>query len=569
LSALDWTVLFATLAAFVLYGLWKSRGERDLTDYLLAGRRMPWPAVALSVMATQASAVTFLSTPGQGYLDGLRFIQFYFGLPLAMIVICATAIPIFQRLRVFTAYEYLEQRFDGKTRSLTAGLFLLQRGLSAGLTIYAPALVLAVILGWDVRWTCALLGALAVIYTASGGSKAVAHTHVLQFTIIIATMIVVFAIVVSSLPAGVGIGGAACAAGALHRFNALDLHFDPNSRYNLWSGLIGGFFLQLSYFGTDQSQVGRFLTGSSVAQSRLGLVFNGLAKIPMQFGILLLGVMVFSFHLFVCPPLDFNPAEASRMASGPEGAAYRALEARHQEAFEARRSAVESLLEARRARDAGGAEAARAAARAAQAQLESVRAESVTLLQRADPGASGNDSNYIFLRFVLSHLPAGLIGLVFAAVFAASMNSSSAELNSLASTTVVDVLRRLPNLRWTVRSELLVSRLVTLFWAAFAVTFAQYASRLGTLVEAVNILGSLFYGTILGIFLTAFYLKRARGTAVFVAALLAEAVVIACFRLTTIGFLWYNLIGCGLVMVLALALSAIRPRAARGTAGVS
>jgi SSS family transporter len=569
LSALDWAVLFATLAAFVLYGLWKSRGERDLTDYLLAGRRMPWPAVALSVMATQASAVTFLSTPGQGYADGMRFIQFYFGLPLAMIVICATAIPIYQRLRVFTAYEYLEQRFDGKTRSLTAGLFLLQRGLSAGLTIYAPALVVAVILGWDVRWTCALLGALAVIYTASGGSKAVAHTHVLQFCIIIATMIVVFASVVASLPAGVGIGGAASAAGALHRFNALDLHFDPNSRYNLWSGLIGGFFLQLSYFGTDQSQVGRFLTGSSVAQSRLGLVFNGLAKIPMQFGILLLGVMVFAFHLFVCPPLDFNPAEASRMASGPEAAAYHALEARHREAFEARRSAVESLLEARRTRDAGGAEAARAAARAAQAQLEGVRAETVTLLKRTDPGASGNDSNYIFLRFVLSHLPAGLIGLVFAAVFAASMNSSSAELNSLASTTVVDVLKRLPHLRWTVRSELMVSRLVTLFWAGFAVSFAQYASRLGTLVEAVNILGSLFYGTILGIFLTGFYLKRARGTAVFVAALLAEVVVIACFRLTTIGFLWYNLIGCGLVMALALALSAIRPRAAHETAGVS
>jgi Na+/proline symporter len=559
LSALDWAVLFATLAAFVLYGLWKSRGERDLTDYLLAGRRMRWPAVALSVMATQASAITFLSTPGQGYADGLRFVQFYFGLPLAMIVICATAIPIYQRLRVFTAYEYLERRFDGKTRSLAAGLFLLQRSLAAGLTLYAPALVLSVILGWELRWTCALLGILAVVYTASGGSKAVAHAHVLQFAIIIATMVAVFAMVVASLPAGVGLGGAAHAAGVLHRFNAIDLRFDPVSRYTLWSGLIGGFFLQLSYFGTDQSQVGRYLTGRSVAHSRLGLVFNGLAKVPMQFGILLLGVMCFAFHLFVCPPLDFNPAESARMAAGPAGAEYRVLETRHRAAFEERKSAVESLLRARRAGDEAAARAAAAATRGAQVKLEAVRAESVALLKRTEPGATGNDANYVFLRFVLSHLPAGLIGLVFAAVFAASMNSSSAELNSLASATVVDVLQRLPFRGWTARRELLVSRLVTLFWALFAVAFAEYASRLGTLVEAVNILGSLFYGTILGIFLAAFYLKRVGGTAVFVAALLAEAVVIACFKLTPIGFLWYNLIGCALVMGLALAFSALWP----------
>ena len=559
MSALDWTVLFSTLAGFVLYGLWRSRGERNLTDYLLAGRRMPWPAVALSVMATQASAITFLSTPGQGYADGLRFVQFYFGLPLAMIVICATAIPIYERLRVFTAYEYLERRFDGKTRSLAAGLFLLQRGLAAGLTIYAPSLILSVILGWDVRWTCALLGGLAVIYTTTGGSKAVAYTHVLQFSIIMAVMFVVFAIVVNSLPKGVGLAEAARAAGVLGRFNAIDMRFDPVSRYTLWSGLIGGFFLQLSYFGTDQSQVGRYLTASSVAQSRLGLVFNGLAKIPMQFGILLLGVMVFVFHLFVLPPLYFNPAESGRLASGPHGADYRALEARHEEAFGARMGAIETMLESERAGDRGRAQAAAEEARAAQARVQSVRAEAVDLLKRAEPGASGNDVNYVFLRFVLAHLPVGLIGLVFAAVFAASMNSLSAELNALTSTSVVDVLKRLPIQPRTDRGDLIVSRIVTLFWALFAVAFAEYASRLGTLIEAVNILGSLFYGTILGIFLTAFYLKRVGGTAVFVAALLAEAVVIACFKLTAIGFLWYNLIGCALVMLFALALSALRP----------
>ncbi len=566
MSALDWTVLFAALAGFVLYGLWRSRGERDLTDYLLAGRRMPWPAVALSVMATQASAITFMSTPGQGYADGLRFVQFYFGLPLAMIVLCVTAVPIYQRLKVFTAYEYLERRFDGKTRSLASALFLVQRGLAAGLTIYAPGLILSVILGWDVRWTCVLLGGLAVIYTATGGSKAVSYTHVLQFLIIMGTMVVVFWVIVRSFPEGVGMGDAARAAGVLGRFNAIDLRFDPSSRYTLWSGLIGGFFLQLSYFGTDQSQVGRYLTGRSVAQSRLGLAFNGLAKVPMQFGILYLGMMVFVFHLFVCPPLLFDAARAARLTAGPEGAAYRTLEARQQEAFEERKSGIRALIGAERAGDADGSRVGADATREAHARLEHVRAEAGELVRRADPGAATSDTNYIFLRFVLAHLPAGLIGLVFAAVFAASMNSLSAELNALTSTSVVDVLKRLRHGRWTDRADLATSRIVTLVWAAFAVAFAEYASRLGTLVEAVNILGSLFYGTILGIFLAAFCLERVGGTAVFVAALLAEGAVVACFKLTTIGFLWYNLIGCVLVLTFSLALSLVWRRRAVATA---
>ncbi len=556
MSPVDWWIMAATLAAFVLYGLWRSRGERTMTDYLLAGRAMPWHAVALSVMATQASAITFMSTPGQGYADGLRFVQFYFGLPFAMIVLCVTAVPIYQRLRVFTAYEFLERRFDGKTRTLAALLFLVQRGLAAGLTIYAPSLVLSVILGWDLRWTCALIGGLVVLATATGGSKAISHTHVVQFAIIMATMLVAFVIVVSSFPAGVGIRDAIHAADVLGRMNAIDLRFDPNNRYTLWSGLIGGFFLQLSYFGTDQSQVGRYLTGRSVRESRLGLLFNGLAKIPMQFGILFLGVMVFVFYLFVAPPLFFNPAETAKLETGPSAAEYRALTLRHERAHREREDGVMAMLHGHgAAANAGGV-----AARNAQAALTQVRTETIALMRRVDPGAVTNDTNYVFLRFVLAHLPIGLIGLVFAAIFAASMNSISAEINALTSTTVVDVLKRVSTRAWSDRADLAISRTLTVCWAGFAVLFAGAAGNLGTLIEAVNILGSLFYGTILGIFLTAFWLKRVGGTAVFIAGLLAEAAVIACFKFTAIGFLWYNLIGCALVMGLALALSAIWPK---------
>jgi SSS family transporter len=562
MSGLDWGVLALSLAVFVAYGVWRGRGERDLTDFLLAGRRMRWTTVAISVMATQASAVTFLSTPGQGYVDGLRFVQFYFGLPLAMVVLCVTAIPIYHRLKVFTAYEYLERRFDGKTRSLAAALFLVQRGLSAGIGIYAPALVLSVLLDWDVRWTCALLGGLVVIYTASGGSKAVSYTHVLQFLIILGTMAVAFAIAVQSLPSGVSLGDATWLAGRAGKLNALSFKFDPNDRYTLWSGLIGGFFLQLSYFGADQSQVGRYLTGRTIAQSRLGLLFNGLVKVPMQLTILSLGVLVFVYYQFVAPPLFFNPEVADRLARGPAAARYAALEARHRGALAMREYHAQALIEARRSGDAKTLARAGGAYDIAQRELAGVRGETATLIQEQLPGEQTSDTNYVFLSFVLHALPAGLIGLVFAAMFAASMNSTSSELNALTSATVVDVYRRLTRSAADGRHDVWVSRIVTVAWAAFAVAFAEYASRLGSLIEAVNILGSLFYGTILGIFLTAFYLKRVGGTAVFAAAVVAEAAVIACFKLTAISFLWYNLIGCVLVMALALALQALLGRPA-------
>ncbi len=554
MKPLDWAVLLAALAFFVGYGLWRGRARGSLDAYLVSGRSLPWPMVLLSVMATQASAITFLSTPGQGFADGLRFVQFYFGLPLAMVVLSVTAVPLYHRLRVFTAYEFLERRFDAKTRSLAAGLFLVQRGLAVGLTLYAPALVLSVLLGWDVRWTCALLGALVVAYTATGGSRAVSHTHTLQFLIILATMAVAFALALAALPAGVSAGDAAHLVGRLGKLEAVQLHFDPNDRYNLWSGLLGGFFLQLSYFGTDQSQVGRYLTARSVGESRRGLLMNGMLKVPMQLVILALGVTVFAVTLFRAPPLHFNPVEAARAAHGPQAAAWARLESEHAAAFAARARDARALVAARHGHDAAAEARATAALRAAEDRMRAARAAGATLVRAANPGSSGNDNNYVFLWFVLGTLPAGLVGLVFAAVFAASMNSTSAELNALATTTVVDVWRRLPGHRPDPRHDLHVSRIATVAWTAFAIAFAGWASSLGTLVEAVNILGSLFYGTILGIFLTAFYLRRVGGNAVFAAALMAEAAVIACFRLTGLSFLWYNVIGCALVVLLALAL---------------
>jgi Na+/proline symporter len=559
-SAIDWAVLAATLAFFVVYGVWRGRGQHDLPGYLLANRSMAWPMVALSIMATQASAITFLSTPGQAFTDGMRFVQFYFGLPLAMIALCVVALPIYHRLGVYTAYEYLERRFDGKTRSLASALFLIQRGLATGLTIYAPSLVFSVLLGVDVRIVCLVLGSAVVIYTATGGAKAVSYTQVLQFSIILGTMALAFVLVLRALPPGVGLAEAATLAGRAGRLNAIDLSFDLQNRYSLWSGLIGGFFLQLSYFGADQSQVGRYLTGQSVAQSRMGLLFNGLVKVPMQFAILFLGAIVFVFYLFVAPPPFFNPVESARLANGPHAGAYRAIEARHGDAVGERRATAEALLEARRRGDAAAVAAADRAFDAAQARVSAVRGETVALLKRNDPAAPTSDTNYVFLRLVLGHLPVGIVGLVLAAIFAASMNSVAAELSALASTSVVDVVQRLPGRVAAVGRQVWVSRVATLFWGAFAILFAEYASRLGSLVEAVNILGSLFYGTILGIFLTAFLLRGVGGTAVFLAAIVAEAAVVACWAATPISFLWYNVVGCLAVMIVAPLVQAVLGR---------
>ena len=568
MTGLDWAVLAGSLALMVAVGTLQTRRSGTLDGYLLAGRELRWVSITLSIMATQARAITFLSTPGQAYVDGMRFVQFYFGLPLAMVVLAAVAVPAYHRLRVRTAYEFLEQRLDVKTRTLTAGLFLVQRGLAAGLTIFAPSLILSVTLGWDLYVTNAVIGVLVVVYTTTGGTRAVSRTQNLQVLIIVVGMAGAFIVALRSLPSGVGFLDAVKIAGEAGRLNAIDLSFSLSDRYSLWSGLIGGFFLALAYFGTDQSQVQRYLAGSSVTESRLGLLANGLFKVPMQFGILFLGAIVFAFYQLTPPPLFFNPVESQRARDSVLGQEYRALEHRHHQASAAQGRHLEGWLAAQRKGDAAAAANALGQARQAREEAAAARAAGIDLLGQASGSAPGTDTNYIFLGFVTTFLPAGLLGLVLAAVFAASMSSTAAELNALASTTVVDFFRRLVHPGASERTLVQVSRLATVFWGAVAVGFAEYANRLGSLVEAVNILGSLFYGTILGVFALAFLSPRVSGTAAFVAALAAEAAVVACFLLTPLSFLWYNVVGCLGTVAVGFLLSPVLPRRSNGNRSV-
>ncbi|MBA3239888.1 MAG: sodium:solute symporter [Acidobacteria bacterium] len=553
MRTLDWMVLCASLVGVVLYGLWKGRRSEGLDDFLVADRRMRWHHVALSIMATQASAITFLSTPGQGFTDGMRFVQFYLGLPVAMVILSVTAVPVYRRLKVYTAYEYLEGRFDLKTRTLAAALFLVQRGLSTGVSIYAPSVIFSVIMGWDIRVVIFLIGGTVTLYTASGGARAVENTNFQQFLVIMGGMFIAFLTIISLLPADVSLVEAAHVAGKLGRLNAIDFSFDVTNQYNFWSGLVGGCFLALSYFGTDQSQVQRYLTGESVAQSRLGLLFNGLVKVPMQFFILFLGAMVFVFYQFNAPPVFFNPVEVERARAGPRGAEFRALEARYAVAADEKQREARHFIEARRSGDERAEADAAESLRAAQARAGEIRGGAIELLKEYNP--KPEDTNYVFLNFVIHYLPAGVVGLVFAAVFFASMSSTASALNALSSTTVVDVYRRLFRRDAGERHYLLFSKLATVFWGLFAIAFAQYAGQLGSLIEAVNRLGSLFYGTILGIFLLAFYFKRVGGTAAFVGAAAGEVVVVACFFFTNIAFLWYNVVGALVVVAVALAVN--------------
>jgi len=570
MQLLDWIVLCSAISFVVVYSLIKSRGRHSIQDYVLSGRDARWYTVALSVMATQASAITFISTPGQAYTDGMRFVQFYFGLPFAMVILCVTVLPIYRRLNVLTAYEYLEKRFDLKTRSLAALLFLTQRSLAAGLTIYAPSIIVSLILGWNVNATILAIGALVVLYTSFGGTKAVSWAQSYQMAIIFVGMTSAFFVIVWSLPSGVSFGDALHVAGASGKLNVLDFSFDLNNRYTFWSGLLGGLFLQLSYFGTDQSQVQRYLTGQSLTQSRLGLIFNGLFKIPMQFVILLLGAMMFVFYQFTAPPLFFNSAELKKLDGTPAKSAYQALEHRYDTLAEQHRRHTERFVSSLHSTNTAEHDAAKTAMLSSKQEISALRAETVALLKRTVPNASTNDTNYIFLNFVIQYLPTGLVGLVIAAILSASMSSASSEMNALASTTIVDVYKRLlrpekdpqhfPN---DSHHYVTATRIATVLWGVVIILFAQFADRLGSLIEAVNILGSLFYGTMLGIFLTAFYLKFVRGTAVFLAAIVAECVVVLCYNLTSISFLWYNLIGCVLVLVLSASIQASLPRVAR------
>jgi len=549
---LDWIVLVVSLLSIIAYGLYRSRGSNTVDRYLLAGKTMPWYAMALSIMATQASAITFISTTGQSFVDGMRFVQFYFGLPLAMVVICATVVPVFHHARVYTAYEYLEKRFDGKTRTLASLIFLAQRGLSAGLTIYAPALVLSVIMGWPERTTTILMGATVVTYTVAGGIKAVTWSDVQQMGVIMLGLILALITVIVLLPPSVSFGDAVFLAGAAGRLNAVTTNFDWNDRFNIWSGLIGGTFLFLSYFGCDQSQVQRYLTGKSIAQSRLSLLFNAVAKIPMQFFILFIGAMVFVFYLFIQPPMLFHPHELRRIGALSE---YPAVEQQYSQAYERRRQAALGLVEARHAGDAAGEQRQTAEYRAAQADLDRTRAQAAKLVETAGGEKGFTDTNYVFLSFVTRYLPTGIVGLVIAVIFSATMSASSGEINSLATVSVIDIYQRHVRRDAGDHHYLWASRWATLFWGAYAVAFAEFAGRLGSLIVAVNKVGSLFYGSLLGCFVIAFLFPRVRGTAVFTGMLAGEAAIFATSYYTDISWLWYNVIGCVVVVVTALAIT--------------
>jgi len=554
---IDWAVLVVTTLFIVLWGIWKHRSARTAAAYLKGDQSLKWPTIGLSVMATQASAITFLSVPGQAYEDGLRFVQFYFGLPLAMVVVAAVFIPIYYRLKVFTAYEYLEGRFDVRVRLFAALLFLVSRGLAAGITIYAPAILLSSILGWPLELTCVVIGVVVVLYTVVGGSKAVSQTQRQQMIIILLGLIAAGVAAAFALPDDVGISDALGVAKALGRLNPVDASFALSDRYNVWSGIGGGFFLALAYFGTDQSQVGRYLGGRSVTESRLGLLFNGVLKIPMQAGILFLGVLVFTVYVFSAPPVFWNgPTLERARVSAP--AAIAEVEARWTDAVRTREAAARELI---RVSDdevaADGYDQAAAALRAAQSRMNDVRKDAKAEIKAAVPSAELEDRDYIFLDFALAHLPKGLLGLLIAVILAAAMSSTASELQALGTTSTIDFHRRLSKKPIGDTKTVRISMAYTIIWGAFAIGFATFASLLDNLIQAVNILGSLFYGTVLGLFLTAFFLRRVTATPALIAAILAEALVVTLFFTTSIGFLWFNVIGCAAVCGLSLALQAL------------
>ncbi|MBA4057020.1 MAG: sodium:solute symporter, partial [Marivirga sp.] len=542
MNYLDWAVLFGTVTFIVLYGTFKTRGNKTIEGYLKGDNSMKWWMIGISIMATQASAITFLSTPGQAIEDGMRFLQFYFGLPLAMVIISVTMVPIYYRLKVYTAYEYLETRFDLKTRSLAAILFLILRGLSAGITLFAPSLILSTILGWSITLTTILIGTLVIIYVVSGGTKAVSLTQRYQMTVIMGGMILAGILAFKMLPDNISFGDTVSIAGEMGKLNLVNLEFNPNDRYNIWSGLIAGTFLFLSYFGTDQSQVARYLGGSSETESKLGLIFNGLLKIPMQFIILFIGVLVYVFYLFNQPPVFHNRVLKERAMQTEKAETLRSLEGEYNILYAQKREAVDDLVQAIHSKD-------EASINTSKEQVMQIHRQEVTLrdsvkatIGKAIPNAKTQDRDYIFLNFVLSNLPHGIIGLLLAVMFSAAMSSMAGELNALASTTCIDIYKRSVNKEAEPGHYLKASKWFTILWALLAMVFAMLASFAENLIQFVNIVGSLFYGTILGIFLTAFYVKRVHGTAVFWAALVAETVVLYCYVSTDIAFLLYNII---------------------------
>ena len=563
MRAADWVVLAGTLAAIVAYGVWKGRRQRRLEQYLLADRELQWYTIALSVMATQASAITFLSTPGQAYSDGMRFVQFYLGLPVAMVILSITAVPIYHRLKVFTAYEYLETRFGVGTRTLTTLIFLFQRGLGTAMTLYAPALIVSLVLGWNIQLTTMAIGVLVIIYTATGGTKAVSWTHMHQLVISLGGMAVALIVAIRSLPEEVGLVDAVRVAGRMGRINVIDFSFDLTTPYNFWSGLFGGLMVALAYFGTDQSQVQRYLTGETVAQSRLGLLFNGMVKVPMQFFILFVGAMVFVFYQFVAPPLSFNRVQSASVRASGYGAEFTSLETTHKQTFEEKRRAATQLVAAMDAKDQATAAAATAQLETLQKRDAETRKTAADLIRKNNPKADAKDTDYVFLTFVIENLPTGLVGVLMASIFCAAMSATASGLNSLASTSVVDIGKRLV---WRDRPDhqyVLLSKAMTVFWGLFSIVFAMYANRLGSLIEAVNKVGSIFYGTMLAVFLVAFYLPWVKGTAAFTGALIALAAVLYCAANTNMAWLWWNVVGCvvGVVSAVVIQFALDRRRA--------
>lgn len=554
MNSLDWIVLFGTLVLIVVYGVWKTRGTQSMEGYLLGNKSTPWWGVGLSIMATQASAITFLSTPGQAYEDGMRFLQFYFGLPLAMIILSVTAVPLYHRLKVYTAYEYLESRFDLKVRSLAAFFFLCLRGLSVGITIYAPSLILSTILGWNITLTTILIGTMVMIYVTSGGTRAVSHTQKYQLTIIMGGMILAGWIAYSKIPEGIGFGGTFALAGELGKLNLINLNFNLSDRYNIWSGLIGGLFLFMSYFGADQSQVGRYLGAKSITESRLGLIFNGLLKIPMQFIILYIGILVFVFYQFVQPPVFHNQTLLDQ-ARGKSSEIAR-QEAIYSEIHKQKSEATFELATAIKDDNQENKQIIKGKLDLLNAKEKSLRTDVKASIEAAIPGASTLDKDYVFINFVMNYLPHGLIGLLMAVVFMAAMSSTASELNALASTSMVDIYKRSVNKTATDVHYVKYSRAFTIMWALFAMGFANIANQAENLIQFVNIIGSLFYGTILGIFLSAFYIKYIKSTAVFYAAILAESVILYLyyFQREAVAFLHYNYIGCAIVVVVGLGI---------------
>ncbi|GAB2771976.1 sodium:solute symporter [Salinimicrobium soli] len=549
---IDWIILIGTLVFIVAYGSWKTKGSKNVQDYIRGGNEAQWWTVGLSVMATQASAITFLSTPGQAFHSGMGFVQFYFGLPIAMVIICLVFIPIYYRLEVYTAYEYLEGRFDRKTRTLTALLFLVQRGLSAGITIFAPAIILSAVLGWNLTTLNVIIGVLVIIYTVSGGTKAVNVTQKQQMAVIFFGMVTAFILIIQYLPEEISFTKALEIAGTSGKLDVLNFSLDLDNRYTFWSGIIGGTFLMLSYFGTDQSQVQRYLSGKSVQQSQLGLIFNGLLKVPMQFFILLVGVMVFVFYQFNYSPLNFNPAATKAVSESQYQPEYQKLQDDLKEIQSEKQE--KSLLYARAA-DFSTAEKDKFREEMLDLNAAEIqkREKAVEIISQADETVETNDKDYVFIHFILNNLPRGLIGLLLAVILSAAMSSTASELNALASTTVIDLYKRNVGQR-SEEHFVKASKWFTLGWGILAILVASIADLFDNLIQLVNIIGSIFYGNVLGIFLLAFFIKYVRGHSVFIAALITQAIIIGIYFLDIMPYLWLNFTGCALVMSIAVLL---------------